>query len=122
MAQIKEEILSFLKRMPQRLITDADGLNLLELTSFDDVYFHVWPANGKRERTDSELDVSSEELAYSLLPLNENAYVFADQETAFLYGKRVAGRFGFELRIKTSSRNKRQGIIFKVRWALLVLI
>lgn len=44
---------------------------------------------------------------------SESFYVFSDFNIAFDYGKRVARHLGFEIRIKTSSNNNRQSIIYK---------
>ena len=44
---------------------------------------------------------------------NDRAHSFTAFDTAYRFGKRVAKRFGFALRIKTTGLNKKDGIIYK---------
>lgn len=53
------------------------------------------------------------EFTQILLSYNNDSFIFNEFENAFSFGKATAHRFGFTLRIKTSSHNKNHGVHYK---------
>jgi hypothetical protein len=53
------------------------------------------------------------ESLYLSSPSNPLAYCFTDKNLAYNFGKKLARRLGFDIRIKTSSRNGKHGLVHK---------